>query len=217
MSTNPEQNNERKKGGHRVFLSSRSRGYTLVEILIVVAIIAALAGISTPIIMRQIDTAAETKASVAMKDIEVVINTFIDDNHGMAPRPAGIHLNKDATFVVGSNQLWLLQSLIGEETQVNLKGKKYFDAPPAINDKYGIVRNKENEAISLMDPWGKPYRVSFDYSGDEVIDIKNQISPLNPSCPVKDDIVNNRIVGVFTVGKTGKWGPHTLCTWRDIE
>ncbi len=58
----------------------REEGFTLVEIMVVVVILALLAGIILPKIMGRPEEARRTAANVQMKEIEAALNLFKIDN-----------------------------------------------------------------------------------------------------------------------------------------
>jgi general secretion pathway protein G len=87
-------------------LPFRSRGFTLIEIMVVVVIIGLLAAIVAPSVVGNIDKAAITRAKQDIRSIEVALNQFYlsnfrypdEDDEGLeilVGRPAGVN---DAAF-----------------------------------------------------------------------------------------------------------------------
>jgi len=91
------------------------KGFTLVEIMIVVAIIALLAAIAIPNLLKQRIAANESAAQATLRTISAALETYAAANKGTYP---------DGTTV----------------TIANLADKKKFD-PPYINENYadGVV------------------------------------------------------------------------------
>ncbi len=148
----------------------KMKGFTLVELLVVLALIATLFGISAPIILRQVEKGNEVKAVNTMKDLSSAILAFTEDNHGFLPTNGAADINTD-TLIDTKDDKFLVVTLSGAYDSVsNLKGKSYFAAPAARNGgTYGIV-DSDSEAW-LADPWGRPYLMLCDYSGDGDLDV----------------------------------------------
>lgn len=68
--------------------AKKNSGFTLVELLVVIAIIAALAAISSPIIIRQIARSRATQALNNGKDIYVGLREFAFNRAGVCPATA---------------------------------------------------------------------------------------------------------------------------------
>ena len=118
--------------------AKKNSGFTLVELLVVIAIIAALAAISSPIIIRQIARSRATQAINNSKDIYVAVRDYAFARGGKSPDNNGaatstLILNKLFTtgacrdekpfFVAGINGLAAgnedadLTSLAGTDTE----------------------------------------------------------------------------------------------------
>ena len=75
---------------------TRLRGFTLVELLVVIVIIAALAGLSAPMILRQQKAAARTEAINNAKQMGLALLEF-DQEFGSFPDQSTAQLVADAT------------------------------------------------------------------------------------------------------------------------
>lgn len=64
--------------------SSRS-GFTLIEVLVVSVIVGILAGLSLPVLTRQIDRAAATKVVADARTIEVAVRSFVEAGGSLPP------------------------------------------------------------------------------------------------------------------------------------
>lgn len=85
-----------KFGGYRVRMSKIHRGFTLIEVMIVVAIIAILAAIAVPAYNDYMRRARVAEAVTALADMEARLEQYFQDNRtyedactgGLAPLPA---------------------------------------------------------------------------------------------------------------------------------
>ncbi len=158
-------------------------GFTLVEMLVVIAIIAILASILIPVIARSKTKAKVASARVQMADIDMAIKSYKSD-YERYPMPMGqqTHQFGDVTFgngFSGHNNV-LMAILFSEDTSShpllkgvndgnrrNPKKNKYLDAKesgessavtPALP---GISRE-----MRYHDPFGNDYSISMDKNGD---------------------------------------------------
>jgi len=79
-----------------------NKGFTLVELLVVIAIIAALAAMATPVIMKQKKKADMTTATNNAKQIFLLLVEF-DDDFGGFPSDDSADSDADLTSYVGSD------------------------------------------------------------------------------------------------------------------
>ena len=77
-----------------------AKGFTLVELLVVIAIIAALAALSTPVVLKQQKKAAATEAVNNAKQMFILLFEY-DQDKGAYPGAAAV--NSDSTISANSN------------------------------------------------------------------------------------------------------------------
>ena len=109
--------------------AARARGgFTLVEVLIVAAMLGILAGIITPMLGRAIDRAGAAKIAADARTLAVAVRSFIEsggaipasENWGVAPSSLGPYLEANMSFsfrdadyrfvtqpAIGVAQLWV--------------------------------------------------------------------------------------------------------------
>lgn len=179
-------------------LIKKSSGYTLVEILVVMAILATLAGISYPIMMRFAEDGRKADAKSTMKNLADAVHLFKTDT-GMYPGLATTTPTADAvedTSVITSK---FIQALVGETGTNNFEEKSYFEAKTATDSKNGLTATNQ-----LLDPWGNGYIVCVDYDLDGEIDM-DAASFLDADCIFNTQGVINEEVIPLCKGKTGAW------------
>lgn len=155
----------------------QNRGFTLVEVLVVAAVVAVLFSISTPIVLRQMEKAKLLEAKTTMKDIEMALPSFLKDHGvydykdaaGLTERSltaavGGPFTNAAATEPAGNFHLFL-RGLLGENTSLtkySRTNKKYLILKDAVDLKNGVVRAPTGEVLALVDPWGRHYQAFVD-------------------------------------------------------
>jgi len=150
------------KVSHRI--SQKYKGYTLVEILVVVAIVGILAGISVPIGTRIYNKGLETDARSQMKQFVQGANDFAKDHgsltYGLFTDTTDRSIESNSTDSVYTGYLEILSG-----NGNSLTGKNYISLPEAENDRSGLVYTS-GVPTSLLDPWGNPYTLAFDFDYD---------------------------------------------------
>ncbi|MBM3475025.1 MAG: DUF1559 domain-containing protein [Armatimonadetes bacterium] len=77
-------------------MAARRRGFTLIEVLVVIAIIAILAGILFPVLLRAKESARRTKCASNLRQLGLALQMYAGDYDGLIP----------LTFPVPHNMIW---------------------------------------------------------------------------------------------------------------
>ena len=146
-----------------------TRGFTLIELLVVIAIIATLGGLSFGPIMKYLGTAKITKVKKVCKDLTFAITGF-EQEYDSLPYSGNTYPSVDASYRTGGVGRPLLKVLIGADTNINDKGKRFFVADEAKGRKDGFTYFANGSIENLYDTWGNVYTIRLDYDADGIID-----------------------------------------------
>jgi prepilin-type N-terminal cleavage/methylation domain-containing protein len=143
----------------------QKNGFTLVELLVVITIIAVLAGAGFAAGNAAIQKAKKTTALATATAIESAINNFYTE-YGAMPTTA----TTDET--VGTNNDKLIKVLLGLEGTatgaLNTRNIKFLSVKEGKAKKNGLIYNTAGTAVEgLYDPWGGWFNVTMDADYDE--------------------------------------------------
>lgn len=150
-----------------------TRGFTLVEILVVIAIIATLAGISFPIAKSMINQGKTAETKLRMREVEAAVIAFNED-HGHLPFEGASYPSSENAMFEGSFRQ-ILRGLLGEwqastnDGGENVSGKKYLKMPNAKSGKNGLLyfQGSSESIRSVVDGWGNDMYIKIDYNLDD--------------------------------------------------
>ena len=159
-------------------------GFTLVELLSVIAIVALLMGIIIPSISHAQVSAKKKRAAMETETIRLAVLAFERD-HLYMPYPSGkgIYVGEDKC-AAGDDQAKVIALLCGS----NKLGKVYLEVPQGSRGTGCGVQDDGGD--QFLDPWGQRYGIVLDRDKDDHIDA--DASPDGKKLAVR--------VGVFSYG-----------------
>lgn len=176
----------------------QSRGFTLLELIVVIMILATLGGIAYPTIMGFQENARISAANKTCMDIVAGVAQFKQDHNGLLPYSTD-HMKPDRddqvylTTLAGKDAT-LISVLTGYEegdTRLNVNNEAYMKPTKAESPQDGLYGESADE-LSLYDPWGHPYYIVLSESMDGCLD------------PFTGKRVRRETCLVYSTGKDGE-------------
>jgi prepilin-type N-terminal cleavage/methylation domain-containing protein len=176
----------------------RTNGFTLVELLVVITIIAVLAGAGFAAGNSAIQRAKKTTALATCTALETAVNNFYTE-YGAMPTTS---TTDTVTVNTKTNITDFLNVVLGIETgsnPLNTRAIKFLSVKEGKAGKNGLIYNSTGTTVSgLFDPWGGYYGVAMDGDYDEKI----KPSPAAGTAPT----LNGRRAAVWSNGADGVKG-----------
>lgn len=144
------------------FSSSHQHGFTLIELIVVIAILAVLASISAPILMSVQDNARRTASKKVCTDIVEGVTRYMSDNNNLMPYDPE-EATADAKYQIfletsdGKDAKLLSILTARDDHQFNTTGDIYLRADLQERAADGLY--EKDGQLGLYDPWGHPYYV----------------------------------------------------------
>ena len=139
---------------------NKHAGFTLIEILAVIAIIGILAAILVPVAGSAKQTALRRRAATEMNSIKVAAMQFQAD-HKYMPWPGNPKVGDDMWAIDAATQTPVMELLTGQ----NAMGKNYLQIPEKSKPK--------DKSLVFVDPWGQPYVIGMDRNMDGQVLVAN--------------------------------------------
>ena len=151
-------------------------GFTLVEVLVTIAIVVTIGAIANIIIMRQRNLAKDVEAAVLAQHFAICVEEYEEEMYSFPYENNGQFPDDDEAYFLHNSKV--VNHMMGHDASIN-KDKINFMPKMKIskNGESGLVRaningsNGGNAIIkTFADPWGNPYVVIFDHNLDGVLE-----------------------------------------------
>jgi prepilin-type N-terminal cleavage/methylation domain-containing protein len=169
---------------------SSRRAFTLVELLIVISIIAVLAGLGFPALTAAKNSARKTQTSSLLNTIKIGITAYMTE-YGRLPDIASA--SSDQEYRSDSQEFRTLVNVLSgakdddaEATRLNPRRIPFCDFQ-AKDFKNGNTRSHE-----LVDAWKRPFYIVLDFNYDNLID-QNALGQTMPAELKPDDDISGNV------------------------
>ena len=145
----------------------RATAFTLIEMLVVIAIIAILMGLAFPVFQSVQNSAKRTQAKNDLVQIVTAVNAFYTE-YGKYPLPADT-TGDEYTYGKANTAKPLFDTLRGLDATSNPRLVEFIKAPDAkdtANPKAGMAPATNGQ---FYDVWGNPYVVRIDADYDNQV------------------------------------------------
>ena len=150
------------------------KGFSLIEILVVMAMIAGLASISAVIILKRANSSKGIEARVMMSQFALIAEIWEQDFYSY---PHGDALPNSPEFdeVYLSDDQQFMANMLGTNSAVNQDMIDYLESFAVVTDGEGggitlanVGGNPSGDGANatskvLVDPWGNPFIIGFDH------------------------------------------------------
>ncbi len=175
---------------------STADGFTLIELMVVIAIIAVLIGLSVPVYQSVQTSAKKTQAKNDLVQIVTAVNAFYTE-YGRYPTSAAN--DAGAKVSAGTDNSPVCNELRGQNGTLNTR-QIVFISPPAAKDPLNPRAGVEASTGKFFDPFGKTYGVAMDADYDNKI-----ANPYTADTGAGGTDINQGAIA-WSLGKDGQGG-----------
>lgn len=133
----------------------KNSAFTLIELLIVIAIIGILMGMLFPAVNGAIDAARKVQAKNDVTQIALAVSAYETEYGKLPPGPTASGADIEGV---------LLQALTGTKTNDNPRKIVFLEANQSKNGKSGV--DSLTAPTKYVDPWGSAYQIVVDTDYD---------------------------------------------------
>jgi prepilin-type N-terminal cleavage/methylation domain-containing protein len=188
-----------------VYPRFRARAFTLLELMVVIAIIVVLAGLLFPAVQSVLERAKKVQAKNDVTQIVIAVNAFYTE---YGKYPLSPTTPNDTSYGTSTTNDKLFSELRNFGATDNPRGIVFMSPPESkdpTNPKSGIASSTSGSVGQYFDPWGKVYFVRIDSDYDNQVD-----NPYNADTGAGSNKVRQGVIA-WSGGKDGN-APDTSGT-----
>jgi len=199
---------------------SSSRGFTIVELLVVISIIAVLAAVTVPAVSRGVVQARKMEAQTNCMNIVSAMDAYRSDNNGVYPdidgRGALALTGGDDGIVLdgGATSSTLVEALVGGDDMStaaeNLNGRQTSYLPMKSQNSNG-TSGMDLTTYAFVDYWGNAYHVYWDADYDD--EVENPLVSNAPAIKRGCIALSQGAASTLALDMTGKDARDVVKSW----
>jgi prepilin-type N-terminal cleavage/methylation domain-containing protein len=166
-----------------------NKGFTLVELLVVITIIAILAGLAFPAITGALEAAKKAEATAMCTQLKTAFTSYLNEYGAW---PSGWTGDQE----LNTGEATTINILVGEDNTNNPRQTVYMEFA---TDTY-VDPNREDPSLGINDPWNNPYYITVDADYDNRVE-----SPDNKN--IRTSVI------VWSNGKDGEFDAKDPRSW----
>ncbi len=184
-----------------------SRGFTLIEVLVVIAIIAVLMGLLFPAYQGVMERAKKVQAKNDLTQIVTAVNAYYTE-YGKYPLPDSsqgfgedFSYSYDGTGTPPNSDL--MKTLMGNDATANPRNIVFLSPKTATTaGAYGVQPVGSAQAGLFLDPWNRGYAIVIDS------DYNNIVRERGTGIELKQGAI------AWSLGKKNDWDASGIASWK---
>lgn len=135
-------------------------GFTMIEAIVIIAVIAILGGILTPMVIKEVGKSKITRAKADMEAVSTAFNQYFADT--------GVWPNNWSGATDSTVQFLAFTSLFTNSSSLTNWDGPYFERSTLNGGVEQVALNSGGVFSGFVDPWGRPFSIVFGRVGGAI-------------------------------------------------